>query len=230
MTLNATTRCGDCLPRISDRLLRLFDPRPSRRFRFPQLARRVTVLATVILSVLLMAGPGNAAESPSLTERQVKALFLFNFAKYVDWPANALTTSNAAIVIDVVGEDGFGDEFKRVTGDRTVNGRKVVVKQVEDTADLKECQILFIGITEKGHLPEILDAVKNSAVLTVGETDQFLAMEGMINFTKKENKIHLEINLAPAQRANLKLSSKLLTVADVVLGKTEGNKTEGKKN
>jgi hypothetical protein len=71
---------------------------------------------------------------------------------------------------------------------------------------------------------EILEAVKNSAVLTVGETDRFLTQEGMINFTKKENKIHLEINLVPAQRANLKLSSKLLTVADVVLGKPEGTK------
>ena len=160
----------------------------------------------------------------------MKALFLFNFAKYVDWPADAFSNSTAAIVIDVVGEDGFSDEFKRITGDRTVNGRKVVVRQAEDGADLKECQILFICASQKGRLPEILEAVKNSAVLTVGETDQFLAMEGMINFTKKENKIHLEINLVPAQRANLKLSSKLLTVADTVLGKPEGNKTEGKKN
>ncbi|MGA2138400.1 MAG: YfiR family protein [Verrucomicrobiia bacterium] len=230
MTLNATKCCWDGMPMISDSLPRSFGPRPSGRFGFPRLARRVTVLATVILSVLLMAGPGNAAETPALSERQVKALFLFNFAKYVDWPADVLSSSNAAIVIDVVGEDGFCDEFKRVTGDRTVNGRKVVVKQVEGTADLKECQILFIGVTDKGRLSEILEAVKNSAVLTVGETDRFLTLEGMINFTKKENKIHLEINLVPAQRVNLKLSSKLLTVADVVLGKPEGNKTEGKKD
>jgi hypothetical protein len=99
-----------------------------------------------------------------------------------------------------------------------------VIKQIEDLADLKDCQILFIGSSEKERLTEILEAVKNSAVLTVGETDRFLLQEGMINFTKKENKIRLEINLVPAQRVNLKLSSKLLTVADVVLGKTEGTK------
>ncbi len=154
----------------------------------------------------------------------MKALFLFNFAKYVDWPASAFSSSSAPIVIDVIGEDGFSDEFRRVTGERTVNDRKVEIKQIQDTADLKDCQILFIGSSEKGRLTEILEAVKNSAVLTVGETDRFLLQEGMINFTKKENKIHLEINLVPAQRAKLKLSSKLLTVADVVLGKTEGMK------
>ena len=194
------------------------------RGRFPGVARGIIVLATTILSVLLLAGPVRAAQTPALTERQVKALFLFNFAKYVDWPASAFSNNNAAIVIDVIGEDGLGDDFKQVTGDKTVNGRKVVVKQVEGTTDIKECQILFICASEKGHLSEILEAVKNSAVLTVGESDQFLTMEGMINFTKKENKIHLEINLTPAQRANLKLSSKLLTVADVVLGKPEGKK------
>ena len=151
-------------------------------------------------------------------------MFLFNFAKYVDWPAGAFSNSTAPIVIGVVGEDSFGDEFRRVTGDRTVNDRKVAIKQINGTADLKDCQILFIRSSETGRLTEILEVVKNSAVLTVGETDRFLLLEGMINFTKKENKIHLEINLVPAQRVNLKLSSKLLTVADVVLGKPEGAK------
>jgi hypothetical protein len=186
-------------------------------------ALALATIATVILGALLRAGSVQAAETPALSERQVKALFLFNFAKYVDWPAGAFSNSSAPIVIGVVGEDGFADEFRRVTGDRTVNDRKVVIKQIDGTADLKDCQILFIGSSENGRLTEILEAVKNSAVLTVGETDRFL-VQGMINFTKKENKIHLEINLVPAQRVNLKLSSKLLTVADVVLGKMEGAK------
>ena len=187
-------------------------------------ALALATIATVILGALLRAGSVQAAEAPALSERQVKALFLFNFAKYVDWPAGAFSNSSAPIVIGVVGEDGFSDEFRRITGDRTVNDRKVVIKQIDGTADLKDCQILFVGSSENGRLTEILEAVKNSAVLTVGETDRFLMQEGMINFTKKENKIHLEINLVPAQRVNLKLSSKLLTVADVVLGKTEGAK------
>jgi len=198
--------------------------RKGRGFPIIRGALVLATIATVMLGVLLGAGSVYAAEPPTLSERQVKALFLFNFAKYVDWPAGAFTNSSAPIVIDVVGEDGFSDEFRRVAGDRTVNDRKVVIKQIEDTADLKDCQILFVGSSEKEHLTEILEKVKNSAVLTVGETDRFLIQDGMINFTKKENKIRLEINLVPAQRVNLKLSSKLLTVADVVLGKAEGEK------
>jgi hypothetical protein len=184
----------------------------------------LATIATVVLGMWSWTGSAQAAETPALSERQVKALFLFNFAKYVEWPAGAFSNSSAPIVIGVVGEDGLGDEFRRMTGDRTINDRKVVIKQIDGTADLKACQILFIGSSENAHVSEILEAVKNSAVLTVGETDRFLTQEGMINFTKKENKIHLEINLVPAQRANLKLSSKLLTVADVVLGKPEGTK------
>ena len=183
----------------------------------------LATIAAVILGMSLLPVPSHAAEAPALSERQVKALFLFNFAKYVDWPAGAFSNSSAPIVIGVVGEDGFSDEFRRITGDRTVNDRKVVIKQIDGTADLKDCQILFVRSSENGRLTEILEAVKNSAVLTVGETDRFL-VQGMINFTKKENKIHLEINLVPAHRVNLKLSSKLLTVADVVLGKPEGTK------
>ena len=192
--------------------------------RFQQRAWVVATMATVILGMSLLAVPSHAAEAPALSERQVKALFLFNFAKYVDWPAGVFSNSSAPIVIGVVGEDGFSDEFRRITGDRKVNDRKVVIKQIDGTADLKDCQILFVRSSENGRLTEILEAVKNSAVLTVGETDRFLLQEGMINFTKKENKIHLEINLVPAQRVNLKLSSKLLTVAEVVLGKAEGNR------
>ena len=198
--------------------------RKGRGFRCVRRALALATLATVVLGMWPWAGSVQAAETPALSERQVKALFLFNFAKYVEWPAGAFSNSSAPIVIGVVGEDGLGDEFRRMTGDRTINDRKVVIKQIDGTADLKACQILFIGSSENAHVSEILEAVKNSAVLTVGETDRFLTQEGMINFTKKENKIHLEINLVPAQRANLKLSSKLLTVADVVLGKPEGTK------
>ena len=203
-----------------------FDRTCRKGWGFPG-ARQIlalAILAVVMVSVLLRTGSIQASETPALSERQVKALFLFNFAKYVDWPAGAFSNSSAPIVIGVVGEDGFADEVRQIAGDRTVNDRKVVIKQIGSTADLKDCQILFVRSSENGRLTEILKAVKNSAVLTVGETDRFLLQEGMINFTKKENKIHLEINLVPAQRANLKLSSKLLTVADVVLGKAEGTK------
>lgn len=183
-------------------------------------AAMVRLLTAVLAAVVLPCVATIAtAETPALSEYQVKALFLFNFAKYVDWPPHAFANDSAPIVIGLVGQDNFGDNFKQVIAGKTINGRPVVVKHVASEQEYKGCHILFISASEKSGLPEILNAVKDSPVLTVGETERFLAQTGMINFTKKENKIRLEINLGAVQRANLKISSKLLSVADVVMGK-----------
>ena len=180
--------------------------------------------AAVIALIAFGTTAVRAAEAPVLSEYQVKALFLFNFAKYVDWPSSAFPKDDSPIVIGLVGQDNFGDEFQQVIAGKNINGRPVVIKHLVDPAEFKSCHILFISVSEKGRVSEILNVVKDSAVLTVGETEGFPAQEGMINFTKKANKVRLEINLAAAERANLKLSSKLLSVADVVLGKPEGKK------
>ena len=183
-------------------------------------AAMVRLLTAVLAAVVLPCVATIAtAETPALSEYQVKALFLFNFAKYVYWPPHAFADDSAPIVIGLVGQDNFGDNFKQAITGKTINGRPVVVKHVSSEQEYKGCHILFISASEKSGLPEILNAVKDSPVLTVGETERFLAQTGMINFTKKENKIRLEINLGAVQRANLKISSKLLSVADVVMGK-----------
>jgi hypothetical protein len=180
----------------------------------------VRLLAAVLVaSMLTCLGTVRVAGAPALSEYQVKALFLFNFAKYVDWPPRAFENDSAPIVIGLVGQDNFGDNFKQVIAGKTINGRPVVVKHVASEQEYKGCHILFISASEKSGLPAILNAVKDSAILTVGETERFLAQTGMINFTKRENKIRLEINLGAVQQANLKISSKLLSVADVVMGK-----------
>ncbi|HVM60495.1 MAG TPA: YfiR family protein [Verrucomicrobiae bacterium] len=177
--------------------------------------------AVVILGSLIVTVRDDMAAAPALSEYQVKALFLFNFAKYVDWPSNAFGDGSAPIVIGLVGDDTFGDDVIRTVGGKSVNNRPVVFKHVAGEQEYRTCHILFVSASEKDHLSSILAAVKNTSVLTVGETDGFLTLNGMINFSKKDNKIRLEINLVPAQQANLKLSSKLLSVADVVLGKPE---------
>jgi hypothetical protein len=166
----------------------------------------------------VLAAPEKIVETPSLSESQVKALFLFNFAKYVDWPTGVFPSDGSPIVIGVVGQDSFGDNFQKVTAGKSINGRQVVIKSVASAEEYKTCHILFVSASEKDHFSAILDAVKDNAVLTVGETDGFLS-QGMINFTKKASKIRLEINLKAAQDARLQLSSRLLSVADVVLGR-----------
>jgi hypothetical protein len=161
---------------------------------------------------------GYGAE-PSLTETQVKSLFLLNFAKYVEWPADAFVTSSAPIIIGLVGDSKLVAELARTVEGKRVDGRSILILPIQTPEDCETCHILFLGGTEKTALVEILNRIKMKPVLTVGETDQFLEQGGVIRFAKKEGKVRLEINLEAARQANLQISSRLLNVADVVKGK-----------
>jgi hypothetical protein len=173
----------------------------------------------VLLGLLAAPNRSICGDAPSLTEYQVKALFLLNFTKYVEWPAETFESADSAFKIGVVGEDRFGEDLKKAMTGKMVNGRAITVQQLGKEVDGSKFQILFISASEKNRLREILDKVKTTPVLTVGETEQFTQSGGVINFTKKDGKVRLEINLDAAHGAKLQLSSKLLGVADVVRGK-----------
>lgn len=161
---------------------------------------------------------GFSAE-PSLNENQVKSIFLLNFAKYVVWPAQVFPTTNAPIVIGVIAETKFEAELAQVVGGKIVDGRPIVVHHFQKMEDLRQYHMVFIGAGEKKRLPELLALARTLPLLTVGETAQFLQSGGVINFTKKDGKVRLEIDLTCARQGQLQLSSKLLKVADLVRGK-----------
>ncbi|MEY2428936.1 MAG: hypothetical protein QOJ40_1821 [Verrucomicrobiota bacterium] len=196
-------------------------PRLFRRNRiFPRACcsiGRAVVLLT-LFGLLAGSNRGFGGET-SLNEYQVKSLFLLHFAKYVDWPADAFEAANAPIVIGVVGEGKFGGELAKTVEGKNVDGRPILIRQIQTPEELDKCHILFIRASEKMGLAEILGRLKTRPVLTVGEADHFLEQGGVINFVKKEGKVRLEINLDAARQANLQISSKLLNVADVVKGK-----------
>ena len=171
-----------------------------------------------LMALLFGVNSGFCGDS-TFTEYQVKALFLMNFIKYVEWPPAAFAGTNAPIIIGLYGEDKFGDALTNAVEGKTISGRQIIIQPIEKGSDTGKCQVLFISDSEKNHLGEILDKIKLLPVLTVGETDQFMERGGMINFVKKEGKVRLEINLAAARQAKLEISSKLLGVADVVKGK-----------
>jgi len=180
-----------------------------------------TIALMALIGFLAGANRGFGAET-SLTEYQVKSLFLLNFSKYVDWPSNAFATANDPIVIGVIGGGGdgkFTSELAKTVEAKNVEGHPIQVRQIPTPEDLDKCHILFIRSSEKTRLGEVLDRLKTRPVLTVSEIDEFLEQGGAINFVKKEGKIRLEINLDAARQANLQISSKLLKVADVVKGK-----------
>lgn len=178
-----------------------------------------TVSLIVLAAFLFCPGRINGGEA-AFTEYQVKALFLFNFVKYVDWPAETFPTTNAPITIGVLGKDNFGTDLQHAVEGKSINGRAILIQHVTTDTKMAGCQILFISASEKADLDEILAKTGALPILTVGEQEQFLAKGGIINFTLKDEQVRLEINLDAARLAKVRISSKLLAVADVVTGKT----------
>jgi len=147
----------------------------------------------------------------SMSEYQVKGLFLLNFAKYVDWPGD----SPGPITIGILGEDHFGDNLKKLVEGKSINGHTIVIRHLSSIEDLDGCSILFVSSSEDSRLDRILVKTGTLPILTVGENESFLDKGGVINFALKEGTIHLEINLKAARQVKLQISSKLLSVADV---------------
>jgi hypothetical protein len=202
--------------------------------RAPQLAspRPLLVLAHRVLAMVLVAAgalsgsvPQAMGQSDPPTEYQVKAAFLFNFAKFVEWPANAFVHPEDPIVLGIVGEDPFGFALDGMVFRKTVNGRSFMVKRLEIGPELRGCHILFISSSEKKNLAHILESLKGSSVLTVGETDQFVQSGGAIKLLLENNKVRFEVNVGAAAMARLKVSSKLLALARSVVDERTGGKS-----
>lgn len=174
--------------------------------------------ATLLVLVLLIpALQGRAQDAPS--EYQVKAAYLFNFLKFVEWPENTFVDPLAPMVIGVVGDDPFGIALPQVVIGKTVQGRDVVVRIYRSGEDLRGAHILFISSSERKKLPAILSSLHSSGVLTVADMEGFLDLGGMIQFVPENNRVRFAINVEAARRAKLKMSSKLLSLAKTVEGK-----------
>jgi ribosomal protein L18 len=179
----------------------------------------MTAQALHLLAVAAMAGILSGAVPPSPSEYEIKAAFLYNFAKFVDWPTDALPDTSTSMSLCVLGEDHFGIDLDETLNGKQVNGRKLLIKRFKGVHGLDICQILFISSSEKHRLAQVIASLKNSSILTVSETEQFTQLGGIINFTIEENKVRFEINVDAAERAGLKISSRLLKVAKVIRGR-----------
>jgi hypothetical protein len=171
---------------------------------------------TLALAVLLVAWRGVAAQAARASEYQVKAVFLFNFAQFVDWPAEAFPASDTPLVIGVLGLDPFGPALDQTVRDERLGGRPFQVRRYRSVDEIETCHILFISRSE-GNRPEaILAGLKRRPILTVSDADGFAQRGGMIRFVTDRNRIRLQLNLAAAEAAHLTISSKLLRVAEVI--------------
>lgn len=177
---------------------------------------RVLQLLFATVLALVCASSAAKAQSAPLTEDQIKAGFLFNFTKFVEWPPEIFGGANSPIVMGIVGDSLVGKLLTEVATGKSVNGRPVMVKQLKEGQDLKTCQIIFLGSSDEKHMFQLLEGLKESSVLTVGEMPGFIHAGGMINFFIEENKVRLEINLDAATRVRLKISAKVIAVARLV--------------
>jgi hypothetical protein len=143
-----------------------------------------------------------------LTEYQVKAAFLYNFVKFVEWPVNSPQTG--PLVICVLGKDPFDGELERATEGKTVNGRPLIVRRLNDPAAVRSCQVLFVSSSELGRMPEVMRKLAGLSVLTVSDIDGFSDLGGIITFLMDGQRVRFRINQGAAERASLRISSKLL--------------------
>jgi YfiR/HmsC-like len=174
---------------------------------------RKNAILSLLVALTALAGSMTALAQPSLSEYKLKALFLYNFGKFVEWPTNDFPSANAPMIIGVYGENPFGNDLKDIVKGQTINGHPLVVRQIILLSDLKTCHILFISASETSDLYSIMRAVRGAAVLTVGETREFIPAGGMIAFFIEDDKIRFEINPKAVRKAGLTISSKLLSLS-----------------
>jgi len=156
------------------------------------------------------------AGAQTIDEYQVKAAFLYNFAKFVEWPALTFKTDKDPLRICVLGQNPFGNALVEGVGGKTVVGRPLVVSDISDVSQGSDCQILFIGSSERKHLRAIFADLRMTGVLTVGETEGFATQGGIVNFKLEDGRVRLEINIEAASQAKLRISSKVLNLAQIV--------------
>jgi hypothetical protein len=178
---------------------------------------RVQFCATVLAALLSLAGttPTRGQANPSI-EYQVKAAFIFNFAKFVEWPLDTFKSENAPIVFCVFGHDPFGSALDEIISGKAINNRAVLARRITESPDLKSCQLVFVSSAEYKHLSEVLNSLQGTSALVVGESEGFAERGGGIQFFPEDSRLRFAINVDAIQRARLTVSSKLLALARIV--------------
>ncbi|MFN0151064.1 MAG: YfiR family protein [bacterium] len=189
------------------------------RSLFSRLAARARALPLRAVAAVAIASAAASTVPPAACatdnrEYEIKAGFLFNFVKFVEWPGEAFAAGDSTIVVGVLGNDPFGDAINALEG-KTASGRRIAVRRYTKPEEASSAHVLFISDSETKALPAIFKTLASGNALTVGDSDGFTEAGGVIRFYQKKNKMRVEINTAAAERAALKISSKLLNIADI---------------
>jgi hypothetical protein len=171
-------------------------------------------------TVLAQTEAATAQASP--TEYQLKAVFLFNFAQFAEWPEAAFAAPDSPLIIGILGKDPFGAALDQTVQGETLNGHPLVVRRYSRLDEIPTCHILFVNLPERESVDSVLGRLQQRPILTVSDGDRFTSRGGMIQFVMDRKRIRLRVNLDAANAAHVKLSSKLLRSAEIVTtGKDE---------
>ena len=174
------------------------------------------LIACLLLGGFAWAAPAPVTPQARGREYQVKAVFLFNFTQFIEWPEDSFEHATAPLVIGVLGEDPFGPYLDETVRGEVANGRPLVIERYHRLEEIGHCQVLFVSGSEANRLEQIFARLNGKRVLTVGDVDRFIGRGGVIRFATTAGKLRLRINLNAARAAGLTISSKLLRPAEIV--------------
>jgi hypothetical protein len=199
------------------------------RFRFERLMRysgtkqalkRLGLLVRrdllFIAALLLPAYDIFAASNPEsqVSEYEVKAAYIYYFAKFTEWPSEVLPNSNSPIIIGIIGNSEFASTLENIVKGKTVQNHPILIHNLKIPAIFSGCHIIFISSYEQQHVNQIIGSLRSASILTVTEAEKSSRSKGLINLLVEEGKVHFEIDLASTTKAGLKISSKLLRLAN----------------
>ena len=191
-----------------------------RTFRSHQSGTRVFCVARVLLATMLcLLGATASAQTRSADENQVKAAFLLNFGKFVEWPATAFADPTGLFRICVSGATDVANALGVLTIGQKLNGRAISVMLIDHHQPLKQCHMLFIGNVPVKERKSLLAEAKGTNAFTVAEEKDLVDDGSMLNLVNTDNRLSFEINQQLAEEAGLKISSRLLSLAKVVRGR-----------
>ena len=176
-------------------------------------AMRQQIRACLLLLLLFFLGAPVRAQDAPVGESDLKAAFLYNFTKFIEWPAEAFAKEDAPVVVGVYGDEEFTQNLRTLLADKKAHNRPFTVRRLINPQDAKTCQILFFRANETKKMGAVYESIKRLPILTVGESEDFLDQGGMFSLVFEDKQLRFDVNTAAAENAKLTISSKLLRLA-----------------
>lgn len=181
------------------------------------MSRCATRTCSVLVAVALLAtGPMLALAEP--TEQEVKAALIFNVARCVEWPATAFSSPSAPLVVAIIGQDAVSDALQQMLQQKFIGGHPLEVRLVHTADEARKCHVLYVASSEKGGADKLLQTLHGASTLTVSDINKFAERGGHINLVLKDRHVRVLVNPTNVESSHLKVSSKLLSLAQIVGG------------